>query len=226
MAHNHLKSHESIEHLAELKSLTTIDLQQNKLEDPRIVDVLAQLPDLRALYLMGNPVVRDIKYYRKRLISMIPSIKYIDDRPVFDDERRRAIAFMEGLEVSAEEAKAREKAEMAKIKQEKKEAEDRNFEAMQTMMREGLAVKKAREEAQKAAEALQEINSAQEGVQEGVLPPVPPPSDAVNPHSGEKILDVPETPALTEIREKRLEKLLQRGRRKLLLSLLDLHWVL
>jgi dynein assembly factor 1 len=52
------------------------------------------------------------------LINKIPTLTYLDDRPVFKDDRRTAEAFCRG---GFEE----EKEERMKIKQEKKDANDR-----------------------------------------------------------------------------------------------------
>ncbi len=91
--HNRLITLESVQHLADCTSLQTLDLQNNELADPAILDVLKQIPDLRCLYLKGNPVVSNIKNYRKVLITSIPSLTYLDDRPVFENERRTAEAW-------------------------------------------------------------------------------------------------------------------------------------
>ena len=45
--------------------ISVIDLSHNNLEDPCIVDVLEKLPELSVLNLMGNPVIKKIKNYRK-----------------------------------------------------------------------------------------------------------------------------------------------------------------
>ena len=42
---------------------------------------------------MGNPVVKDIKHYRKAIIAKCKALRYLDDRPVFDEERRRVTAW-------------------------------------------------------------------------------------------------------------------------------------
>ncbi len=85
---NQLSSVESLQHLAECKGLRTLDLQNNNISDPAVLDVLKQLPELRCLYLKGNPVVSNMKNYRKTVIAALPELTYLDERPVFEDERR------------------------------------------------------------------------------------------------------------------------------------------
>jgi dynein assembly factor 1 len=46
------------------------------------------MPNLAVLYLHGNEVCKKIEHYRKTLIIKLPKLKYLDDRPVFEDERR------------------------------------------------------------------------------------------------------------------------------------------
>lgn len=128
--HNQLESLESVAHLAECPSLVTLDLQNNNISDPAVLELLKGMPNLRCLYLKGNPVVSAIKNYRKTLIAAIPTLGYLDDRPVFEDERRLVDAWAKGgLEA--------ERAERTAIKEEKEAYDRRNFEAMQTMRKEG-----------------------------------------------------------------------------------------
>jgi dynein assembly factor 1 len=54
------------------------------------------MPALAVLYLQGNEVTKKIKNYRKVLISKIPTLKYLDDRPVFEEDRRFAEAWAKG----------------------------------------------------------------------------------------------------------------------------------
>ena len=55
---------------------------------------------------MGNPVVKDIKHYRKTIIAKCKALRYLDDRPVFEDERRYCEAFAKGgIEAEREERK-------------------------------------------------------------------------------------------------------------------------
>ena len=41
-------------------------------------------------------MIKHIKNYRKQLIFTIKSLKYLDDRPVFPEERRFVEAFFRG----------------------------------------------------------------------------------------------------------------------------------
>ncbi len=54
------------------------------------------MKNLKVLYLKGNPVCRNISFYRKTLIKEIENMTYLDDRPVDQGERLAAIAFFSG----------------------------------------------------------------------------------------------------------------------------------
>lgn len=83
--------------LVDCPSLTTLDVQNNHIEDEGIVDdVLVKMPNLKVLYLQNNPVCKKIKNYRKTLIAKLPKLCYLDDRPVFEEDRRNAEAFARG----------------------------------------------------------------------------------------------------------------------------------
>jgi len=88
------------------------------------------MPKLSCLYLQGNPVVNKIRNYRKKLIAMIPNLKYLDDRPVFENDRRCAEAFVSGG-VEAE------RAERMKIREEEEARQRRNFEYIKKVREEG-----------------------------------------------------------------------------------------
>lgn len=65
---------------------------------------------------------KKIQNYRKKIIASIPTLKYLDDRPVFEEDRRFAEAFMRG---GIEE----ERAERRRWNQEKEDRWRRNHEA-------------------------------------------------------------------------------------------------
>ena len=112
LSHNRLEDYESLEHLKDCKSIQSLDIQSNRIDDIKVLEVFQAMPDLRVLYLMGNPVVKKIKNYRKRLTYMLPQLKYLDDRPVFPDDRLRAEAYMKAFEEGGiKAAQAAERAE-------------------------------------------------------------------------------------------------------------------
>lgn len=81
LAHNALTTAASVEHVLEIPSLQTLDIQSNKIDDIGVLDIFSQMADLRVLYLMGNPVVKKIPHYRKTIISKCQHLRYLDDRP-------------------------------------------------------------------------------------------------------------------------------------------------
>ena len=96
IANNHLTTAEDICHLKECKYLSVVDLSNNRLNDPKIVEVLGEVENLRVLNLMGNPVIKNISNYRKTMILTCKELTYLDDRPVFPKERACAEAWKIG----------------------------------------------------------------------------------------------------------------------------------
>ena len=94
---NCLTNAEDLEGLLECPSITNLDLSSNNIDDVEIVEkVLKKMPKLSALYLKGNPCVRKIKHYRKTMLSTMPQLAYLDERPVFELERVAVKAWKEG----------------------------------------------------------------------------------------------------------------------------------
>ncbi len=94
---NRISDISSLESLKGLPKLSVLDLSDNKLDDPAVLDILAELPELKVLYLKGNPVVDQIESYRRTVLSRLRNLKYLDDRPVFEDERRAVTAWAKGM---------------------------------------------------------------------------------------------------------------------------------
>ena len=187
LGHNLLSTYESIEHILEVPSIQTVDVQHNKIEDAKVLDIFAAMPDLRVLYLMGNPVVKNIRNYRRAVVSRCKNLKYLDDRPVFDEERRRTEAWAKVIEGGGtnDEALEAERQELKQIRKEKDELDERNFRAFEQLMREGQEIRRLREleQAQEAATGTGNVE--------------------VNPFSGEEVIHVPESEELKRIREAR-----------------------
>lgn len=104
-------------HLTKLHAISALDISSNKIdcEDYKeFIALLQQIKSLAVLYMQNNPICKKIPNYRKTLIASLPNLKYLDDRPVFEDDRRFAEAFAEGgLE--------KEREERRKVQEEKEE---------------------------------------------------------------------------------------------------------
>ena len=118
------------------KELRVLDISDNYIQDVNIIDeILSKIPKLKVLYLSGNEVTRKIPNYRKTLIGKITNLTYIDNKPIFTDEKRYALAFCKGG--YEEERKEREK-----IKNEKKEKEEKRMEEFTNFYNEMYGIKK------------------------------------------------------------------------------------
>lgn len=126
---NKIATVESLSILPQMQKLSCVDLQGNKLTDgDRLLELLGSMPNLRTLYLTGNPCVRTIPHYRKKVISSIKHLCHLDDKPVFADERRLVTAWTEGgIEA--------ERAEKKKMKEEEEAAHQKKMEAFRRFMK-------------------------------------------------------------------------------------------
>jgi dynein assembly factor 1 len=106
LASNHLRTLDALAGLRECPALSVLDLSNNNLDGDgaALIELLQALPEISVLYLVGNPIVNQIRSYRKTLISKLPKLAYLDDRPIFDSERLCAAAWAEGgIEAEREE---------------------------------------------------------------------------------------------------------------------------
>lgn len=118
---NSLATLAALECLPRCALLSSVDVTHNGLDGDgeALLALLAAMPALRALYLSaGNPVASAVRPYRKRVIAAALGLVYLDERPVFDAERRGAEAWVRG----GEEA---EKAERDKLTVRRKTAANR-----------------------------------------------------------------------------------------------------
>ena len=106
---NHLDDIEGIEGLLQIKKLILLDIQNNKLNDNSegILSLFEKLAHLKVLYFKGNDAMRMISNYRRTLIVRLKHLTYLDDRPIKEEDRIGAKAYLEGG--YAAEQKAREK---------------------------------------------------------------------------------------------------------------------
>eukprot|EP00743_Colponemidia_sp_Colp-15_P001894 GILK01002064.1.p1 GENE.GILK01002064.1~~GILK01002064.1.p1 ORF type:complete len:304 (+),score=54.21 GILK01002064.1:73-984(+) len=170
LSHNCFQKVADVQGLTECPSITTLDLSDNHIEEHQgLLEILQQLPNLACLYLKGNPFVRNMTNYRKLLICHLPNLKYLDERPVFELERRTAEAWGRGgREMEIEERK--------RFQEEKEFADKRNMEEFRklqdtTRLRTQMALDRIEREAQGAAAALGAVH-IQQPVTDSIQHPV------------------------------------------------------
>ncbi|KAI9197149.1 uncharacterized protein BJ171DRAFT_522877 [Polychytrium aggregatum] len=130
IASNLLRTCEDIEGLLQCPSICILDLSQNKIDNPDVIHIFEQMPNLTVLNFMGNPAIRKIENYRRNMVGKIKGLTYLDDRPVFDKERLATEAWMVGgLEA--------ERQERVRQQQEERDAHDRNLKALEKIQEEG-----------------------------------------------------------------------------------------
>lgn len=139
LANNLLSTVTDIEHLLLVPSVVTLDIQFNKLDDEKVIDIISQMPNLRVLYLQGNPVISKIPHYRKTMLSRCKQLLYLDDKPVYGDERRRVDAWSQVLQDNGNYSDARvaEQAELALMKQEALSLDAKNISLFAKIVMEG-----------------------------------------------------------------------------------------
>ncbi|GMH58566.1 hypothetical protein TL16_g02639 [Triparma laevis f. inornata] len=230
ISNNSLTSAESIEHVKDIPSLNALDVQQNKIDDDpeKVLKILEACPDLRVVYLKGNDVVKKISHYRKTVISRCKNLRYLDDRPVFEDERKRCDAWGKVMRETGDVKLAGEAERecIKNIREEKKAREDRAFKQFEDMVREGQKIKKANEEKKRLENGgllkdttivstdhkvfgsegavIDEKKVEQDmGVGSHLVNVDEMRKKGINPFSGEKIIDVKESDIVKEAREER-----------------------
>ena len=106
---NYLSSLESLQGLLQVKKLILLDIQNNELNDNAegLLSLFEKFEKLKVLYFKGNEALRLINNYRRTLIVRLKHLTYLDDRPIREEDRIGAQAYLEGGYEA--EKKAREK---------------------------------------------------------------------------------------------------------------------
>jgi len=143
ISNNFLQSADDLRHLLECPKLSVLDVQNNKIDDPECLEIFEAMPHLAVLQCQGNPFIPKVASYRKTFVSRIKTLSYLDDRPVFDEERLAAEAWTVGGLPAEREERRRQRVE-------KEQAHRRNLQYMKEVMSNGKA-ERERLEAEKAA---------------------------------------------------------------------------
>lgn len=135
ITHNKLRTSADLLALLACPSLTVVDLSHNMIDDDEVgAKVLFKMPKLACLYLQGNPVVGTMRHYRKTMVVNVRTLNYLDDRPVFEKERRLCDAW----QVGGIEA---ERQERASIRREEDEKDRENFEYLKMIREKAMAMR-------------------------------------------------------------------------------------
>jgi len=144
VSHNHIASLEDMEELWQLPELSSLDASYNKMEradaddDLNVANFFKKCPAMAVLYLHGQDLTHRLKNYRRNMVLHLPTLTYLDDRPIFDDERRTTEAWGRG---GAEE----ERKEREKIRQEKADELTSRVQVMKEMYDKGAPMRAQRQ---------------------------------------------------------------------------------
>ena len=122
--YNKLRSPESLRNLSEVPSLQALNVNNNMIESPDFIDSIKGLKNLSVLRMIGNDVIKRVNEYKRKLMIQFPHLKYLDDAPIEEHERRLLSAWISG----GEEAEAKEKELIQKEKEQKHEENMKEYE--------------------------------------------------------------------------------------------------
>ena len=140
LSFNRLRKIENLYGLLNCPSISILDLKNNGFEvNIKFIDeILSKLPNLAVLYLMSsnnktneNTVSDELNFYRKIIIGKCKNLRHLDDRPVFEDERRCCNAFING-------GIEKERLERQKIRNEKLAKEQANHDAFKKLIKDAI----------------------------------------------------------------------------------------
>ena len=120
---NYLSTVQDLENLLELKSLSLLDIQNNNFSDNsnELLSFLDKIENLRVLYLKGSEICRSIPNYRRTLIIKLTHITYLDDKPVKQEDRVGAIAYLKGIMRQKKKKDLNSEKKMIKLSKQEKE---------------------------------------------------------------------------------------------------------
>ena len=126
LSHNAINSMDAIVHLQSCLKLNNVDLTNNRLEaNDAFYSIVASIPSLLTISVNGNELTK-LPSFRKKLIVANPKLGYID-RPVDEQERFFAIAFVSG----GPDAETTARAEWKQRQEESRIAQLREFKEWQ-----------------------------------------------------------------------------------------------
>lgn len=131
LSNNAISAIEDLDEMRSLPALTNIDVSRNELESIEgVVELWTELTSVKVLRYHGNPGVRNIEHYRKRLVNAMPNLTYLDERPVFPVERRSCAAWADGgfeaMHAAKRDYQIEKNAQFGSVDEDRKELVTRN----------------------------------------------------------------------------------------------------
>mmetsp|Transcript_22632 Transcript_22632/g.57809 ORF Transcript_22632/g.57809 Transcript_22632/m.57809 type:complete len:569 (-) Transcript_22632:89-1795(-) len=112
ISHNAIATVEALEGLKVCPVLSSVDASYNKVEATEgVVQFWSSLGELAVLYYHHNPGQRHMSQYRRRMVSGIKKLRFLDERPVTPVERVGAEAWVEAEATGGKEAGKQAEAE-------------------------------------------------------------------------------------------------------------------
>lgn len=144
LATNKITEVDALRGLAECPALKSVDISQNYIEDgDALVAVWPQLlPGVECLYMHHNPCSRGLKDFRRRMISSLGKLRWLDERLVTPIERAGCQAWATGGKDAELEAKQ-------ECWRREKEGKDRSFQSYRAIA--SAAAERARVQKEQAA---------------------------------------------------------------------------
>ena len=174
---NYISTIESLEGLLKIRRLILLDIQNNELVDnhEQLISLFEKLKRLKVLYLKGNEVIRLINNYRRTLIVRLKHLTYLDDRPIREEDRIGAIAYLKGgypaeqlarekYRNENERSSNKSKVKNVKSKESIKEAEERRKKELEKLANEYEMKRNSLEQRKK--ELIKEYESKPENREE------------------------------------------------------------
>jgi len=156
LAGNKIVDIEGLEGFKQCQSLRSVNMSRNYVEDGEAYVGFwqAALPEVQCLYLHQNPCSRTLKDYRRRVVSSLKALRWLDERPVWEFERVGAEAWAIGGREAEKEA---QKQHVLKERDDK----ERSFKNFQRVSAAAAARFSAQRQAQEALNTAREEATAQ-----------------------------------------------------------------
>lgn len=89
LSHNFITLPEALVGICCCEGLSSLDLSHNELElSERTFEEIVRNKELGCLYLKATPLAKGFKNYRKKFIASLKKLRFLDDRPVIEQDHR------------------------------------------------------------------------------------------------------------------------------------------